>query len=140
MASDAVKARISAFTLNAMRIVFALDFMQHGAQKLFGVWGFSHPVALASEFGVAGILEFFGGALLALGLFTRPVAFILAGEMAVTFFQFHFPSGVLPIVNHGELPVLFCWAYLFFAANGGGSFSVDGWLAARRERRRLAQT
>jgi putative oxidoreductase len=139
MVSDAVKARLSALALNAMRIVFALDFMQHGAQKLFGVWGFSHPVALASEFGVAGILEFFGGALLALGLFTRPVAFVLAGEMAVAFFQFHFPHGLLPIVNRGELPVLFCWAYLFLAANGGGSFSVDGWLAARREERRLAQ-
>lgn len=139
MFSDAVKARLSEFTLNAMRIVFALDFMQHGAQKLFGVWGFPHPVALLSQFGLAGVLEFFGGAMLALGLFTRPVAFVLAGEMAVAFFQVHFPSGFLPIVNHGELAVLFCWAYLFFAANGGGSFSLDGWRAGRRERNRLAR-
>jgi putative oxidoreductase len=126
-----MKTRLSAFTLNAMRIVFALDFMQHGAQKLFGVWGFPHPVALFSQMGLAGILEFFGGAMLALGLFTRPVAFILAGEMAVAFFQAHLPRGFLPIVNHGELPVLFCWAYLFLAAHGGGAFSVDGWLARR---------
>ena len=133
MINDAMKTRLSALTLNAMRIVFALDFMQHGAQKLFGVLGWQGPsVHLFSQMGLAGVLEFFGGALLALGLFTRPVAFILAGEMAVAFFQAHFPRGFFPIVNRGELPVLFCWAYLFFAANGGGSFSLDGWRAARK--------
>lgn len=132
MLSDGFKARFSAFTLNAMRIVFALDYMQHGAQKLFGLWGFAHPVALFSQMGAAGVIEFFGGAMLALGLFTRPLAFILSGEMAVAFFQAHFPRAFLPIVNHGELPVLFCWAFLFFAANGGGSFSLDGLRARRR--------
>jgi putative oxidoreductase len=134
MSSDAGNRRFSELTLNAMRIVFALDFMQHGMQKLFGVLGYSHPVALYSQLGLAGVLETFGGAMLVLGLFTRPVAFILSGEMAVAFFQAHFPHAFFPIENHGELPVLFCWAWLFFAANGGGSFSMDGWMARRRRR------
>lgn len=66
------------------------------------------------------------------GLFTRPVAFLLAGEMAFAYFMAHFPRGWVPVMNGGELSVLFCWTFLFLAANGGGSFSLDGLLAARR--------
>ncbi len=118
--------------LNVLRIVTGLMFMQHGAQKLLGVFGFSHPVALFSLFGLAGVLEFYGGLLIVLGLFTRPVAFVLAGEMAVAYFRAHFPASWIPIVNHGELAVLYCYIYLYLAANGGGAFSIDGWLAKRR--------
>lgn len=74
---------------------------------------------------VAGILEFFGGLLLLLGLFTRPVAFILAGEMAVAYFMVHAPQGFWPVNNRGELPVLYCFVFLYFAAAGGGPWSLD---------------
>lgn len=123
------------FFLNAMRIVFALMFMQHGAQKLFGAFGAQGVAEPRTLMWFAGILETFGGLLLLLGLFTRPVAFILAGEMAVAYFTAHLPQGWVPIMNGGELAVLYCWAYLFFAAAGGGAFSIDGWLAARKRAR-----
>ena len=132
MITDATEDRLSEFFLNAMRIVFGLMFMQHGAQKLFAMFGREEAVQLFSQMGLAGVLEFFGGALIVLGLLTRPVAFLLAGEMAWAYFQAHFPRGWLPIVNRGETVVLFCWAFLFLAANGGGSFSLDGLIAARK--------
>lgn len=120
------------FFLNAMRIVFALMFMQHGAQKLFGVLGSPAVAEPMTLLWVAGILETFGGFLILIGLATRPVAFVLAGEMAVAYFTAHLPQGWAPAVNGGELAVLYCWAFLFLAAAGGGAFSVDGWLAARK--------
>jgi putative oxidoreductase len=126
------QAALSEFFLNAMRIVFGLMFMQHGAQKLFAMFGRDEAVALVSQMGLAGVLEFFGGALIVLGLFTRPVAFVLAGQMAWAYFQAHLPQGWVPIMNRGELAVLYCWAFLFLAANGGGSFSVDGFMAGRK--------
>jgi putative oxidoreductase len=132
---ESLQSRLSEIALNLMRVVFGLMFMQHGAQKLFAVLGREQPVELISQFGAAGVLEFWGGLLLVLGLFTRPVAFLVAGEMAVAYFQFHFPRGWFPIVNRGEVVVLFCFAWLFLAANGGGSFSLDGLIAARRKRR-----
>lgn len=125
----------SEITLNLMRIVFALMFLQHGVQKLFGTLGRDHPVELMSRFGIAGVLETFGSLLILFGLFTRPVAFLLSGEMAVTYFWMHVPRGWFPILNRGELPVLFSFAWLFLAANGGGSFSLDGLLASRKRRR-----
>lgn len=134
MTNGHTRSLVSRIFLNVLRIVTGLMFMQHGAQKLFGVLGFAHPVALASLFGVAGVLELFGGALIVLGLFTRPVAFVLAGEMAVAYFWAHFPHGWFPIRNGGELAVLYCSIYLFLAANGGGAFSVDGWLARRKRK------
>jgi putative oxidoreductase len=78
-----------------------------------------------SEVGVGGILEFFGGILIVLGLFTSPVAFILAGEMAVAYWQFHAPNAVWPIQNQGQPAVLYCFIFLFFAAYGGGAWSLD---------------
>ncbi|MHC4925150.1 MAG: DoxX family protein [Planctomycetota bacterium] len=133
MISEGTDSRIADFFLNAMRIVFGLMFMQHGAQKLFAMFGREQAVELFSQMGLAGVLELFGGALIVLGLATRPVAFVLAGEMAWAYFQSHFPRGWVPIVNRGELTVLYCWAFLFFAANGGGAFSLDGLLAARKK-------
>ena len=132
MTSEGTRSGISHFFLNALRIVVALMFMQHGAQKLFAVFGPENAVELMSQRWWAGVLEFYGGGLILVGLWTRPVALLLAGEMAVAYFQVHVPGGWIPIVNRGELAVLFCWTFLFFAANGGGSFSLDGLLAARR--------
>jgi putative oxidoreductase len=107
--------------------------MLHGAQKLFG---FPAPMPgggppLMSLFGVSGILEFFGGLLVLLGLFTRPVAFILAGEMAVAYFMAHAPGGFWPHLNKGEPAVLFCFIFLYLAAAGGGPWSLDSLLRRR---------
>jgi len=99
----------------------------HGAQKLFGFLappGMPGP-ALLSQIGIGGLLEFFGGGLLLIGLFTRPVAFILSGMMAVAYFQMHAPGGFWPLQNKGELAVLYCFVFLFFSVAGGGEWSVD---------------
>ncbi len=121
-----------AITHNALRIVGGLLFWQHGAQKLFG-WLGGREAELFSIRGLAGILEFFGGILMLLGAFTKPVAFILSGEMAVAYFWRHFPRGFWPIENGGEPAALFCFIFLFFFAAGPGRFSVDGWRARHRE-------
>ena len=113
--------------LSVLRIVAALLFMAHGTQKLFA-WPVDEPRSVApllSMMGLAGVLEVFGGALLLLGLFTRPVAFLLAGEMAVAYFMAHAPRGFWPILNGGELPILYCFLFLFLAAYGGGPWSLD---------------
>jgi putative oxidoreductase len=112
-----------------LRIVAGLMFAQHGMQKLFGWYGgFGAPGATAplmSQFGLAGVLELFGGLAILLGLGTRPAAFLLSGEMAVAYFQAHFPHGFWPIQNHGEPAVLFSFIFLFLAAYGGGAWSLD---------------
>lgn len=112
--------------LSLLRIVAAFLFMQHGAMKLFGFpAAFMHDVQLLSLIGLAGVLELFGGLLLLIGLFTRPVAFILSGEMAFAYFMAHAPNGFWPILNHGELAALYSFVFLYFAFAGGGSLSVD---------------
>ena len=131
---DTPQSRLPDIALNLMRIVFGLMFMQHGAQKLFAMFGREEAVELFTQMGLAGVLEFWGGLLIVLGLFTRPMAFLLAGEMAVAYFQSHFPRGWFPIVNRGELTVLYSFAFLYFAARGGGSFSLDALLASRRKK------
>ena len=112
-----------------LRIVAAILFIQVGTVKLFGypmvMPSGMPPIQLISEIGLAGILETFGGALLLLGLFTRPVAFILAGEMAVAYFQGHAPHGFWPVVNGGTDAILFCFLWLYFSAAGPGPWSVD---------------
>jgi putative oxidoreductase len=115
-----------------LRIVTALMFMSAGTTKLFG-----YPQAfkgghltLASQVGIAAILETFGGALVLIGLFTRPVAFLLSGEMAVAYFQVHAPRGFWPVVNGGLSAVLYCFIWLYFSAAGPGPWRVD----ARRKR------
>jgi putative oxidoreductase len=118
----------------ALRIGAGLLFMQHGVQKLFGFFGGVGPngeaVQLMSQFGLAGVLETFGGLLIVLGLFTRPVAVLVALEMLVAYFQVHYPQGGMPIENRGELPLLFMLVWLFLAGNGAGPASLD----ARRRR------
>ena len=117
---------------NLLRVMAGLLFMQHGAQKLFGWLDGRQVSEIASVSGVAGILEFFGGALIVLGLFTRPVAFVLSGEMAVAYFWRHLPGGFWPILNRGELAALFCFIFLFFAAHGPGTWSLDALLRRRK--------
>ncbi len=113
--------------LSILRIVVSLLFLEHGSQKLFGIPGtqpFQAPPAF-SLIWVAGFLEFFGGSLLLLGIFTRCVAFTLSGEMAVAYFMAHVPQGFSPLVNHGELAVLYCFVFLFLVFAGGGAWSLD---------------
>jgi putative oxidoreductase len=129
------RARLQDVTHSLLRFVAGLLFWFHGAQKLFGWFSDRPRVPLASLLGVAGNLEFFGGLLIAFGLLTHPVAFILAGEMAVAYFMAHQPGGTWPIQNRGELAVLYCFIMLFLAANGPGSYSLD---ALMRRRRRTA--
>jgi putative oxidoreductase len=123
-----------------LRVITGALFMQHGVQKLFGLllspdrpWTGAPPVF--SQFWFAGVLEVFGGALIVLGLFTRPVAFLLSGEMAVAYFQAHAPRNFWPILNGGEPVVLFCFVFLYLFTAGAGPYSVD---AALRGRRRTA--
>jgi len=107
-----------------LRIVAGLLFAQHGAQKLFGVLG-GKPVELMSQMGLAGVIEFAGGLMIALGLFASPVAFLASGQMAVAYFQAHAPRGFWPIVNGGDAAALFCFVFLYFAAAGSGKWSID---------------
>jgi putative oxidoreductase len=107
-----------------LRVVAGLAFAQHGAQKLFGLLG-GTAQPLMSQMGMAGIIEFVGGIMIAIGLFASPVAFLASGEMAWAFFQQHFPRGFWPIQNGGELAVLYCFIWLFVAATGSGKWSVD---------------
>lgn len=119
--------------LSVLRIITGFLFIAHGAQKLFGFLappGAPSP-PLLSMGGVAGILEFFGGLLFLVGLFTRPVAFILSGLMAVAYFMAHAPGGFWPLQNKGELAVLYCFVFLFFSAAGGGEWSLDRLLRRR---------
>lgn len=112
-----------------LRIMAGLLFMLHGGQKHFGWFGGMDgqggTAELMSLMGLAGALEIVGGALIIIGLFTRPVAFIVAGEMAVAYFMAHLPRAFWPIQNQGEPAVLFCFIFLFLAFNGAGPWSVD---------------
>ena len=108
-----------------LRIVAGLLFVQHGLQKLFGWLGAKGAVELMSQMGAAGIIEVVGGTLISIGLFTSPVAFLASGEMAFAYFQAHAPRGMWPIMNGGELAVLYCFLFLYFAAVGSGRWSVD---------------
>jgi putative oxidoreductase len=113
--------------LSVFRIVVALLFIAHGLVKLFGFPVGAQPgqVPLASIYGLAAILEAVGGAAILLGLFTRPVAFVLSGQMAVAYFMAHAPQGFFPVLNGGELAILYCFAFLYFAAAGPGPWSLD---------------
>ncbi len=113
-----------------MRVMVAFTFSLHGWQKFFGMFGGiggGRP-DLTSMLGLAGVLETFGGALIALGLFTRPVAFILSGEMCVGYFRTHAPQGFWPLQNGGELAVFYAFFFLWLVAAGPGPYSLDGML------------
>jgi putative oxidoreductase len=121
--------------LSILRIVAAFLFIAHGTQKLFAfpVLEPKPTVELFSLFGLAGVIELVGGLLLLVGLLTRPVAFLLSGEMAVAYFMAHFPRSFWPILNNGEHTVLFCFLFLYLAAAGGGEWALD----RARDRRTL---
>ena len=110
-----------------LRILVAWLFLQHGTAKLLHVPHVPSfdSVQLMSLVGVAGVLELLGGFLLLMGVLTRPVAFILSGEMAVAYFMAHGPRNLLPILNGGELAVIYCFVFLYFAVAGGGPWSID---------------
>ena len=113
--------------LSVLRVVAALLFLQHGLAKLFA---FPHVAMfdnlhLVSLTGLAGVIELVGGALLLVGLYTRIAAFVMSGEMAFAYFMSHAPRGFFPILNNGELAVLYCFLFLYFAVAGGGAWSLD---------------
>ena len=119
--------------LSLVRIISAFLFMAHGTQKMFGFPAEQrYPFELFSLSGAAGVLEVIGGFLLLIGLFTRPVAFILSGQMAVAYFLVHAPQGFWPLNNGGELATMFSFVFLYFVFAGGGSWSVDAVCKAKR--------
>jgi putative oxidoreductase len=120
-----------------LRVVAGLLFFQHGSVKLLGWFGgfggqAGATAPLMTQIGIGGVIEFFGGLAVLLGFGTRTAAFILSGQMAVAYWQFHAPNGAWPILNQGEPAVLFCFIFLFIAAMGGGDWSVDALLQRRR--------
>ncbi len=118
--------------LSVLRIVTAAIFMVHGSQKLFGFPPREGgPVQLASLMGLAGTLELVGGFLLLIGFLTRPVAFVLSGEMAFAYWLSHAPRNLFPALNGGDAAILYCFVFLYMAAAGGGEWSLD----RARERR-----
>jgi putative oxidoreductase len=119
--------------LSVLRIMTGLLFLEHGTQKFFAFPG--PGPALTSLVVVQGLLELVGGILILIGLFTRPVAFILAGDMAVAYFMAHAPRGFFPTLNGGQLAILFCFVFLYLFVAGGGAWGVD---AQRLSRRTLA--
>ena len=121
--------------LGAIRIVAGLIFITAGTTKLFGFPPSPAPmppIELMSQIGIGAIMEVVGGILIVLGLFTRPTAFLLAGEMAVAYFQFHAPGSFWPTVNMGTGAILFCFLFLYLMVGGPGAFSIDRILAKRR--------
>jgi putative oxidoreductase len=117
-------------TLFLLRVVTGFLFAQHGAQKILAWFGGMPPAGGSAPVGtqawVGGWLELVGGLLIILGLFTRVVAFVLSGMMAVAYFQVHAPQGFWPILNGGELAALYCFLFLYLSSRGGGRWSVDG--------------
>jgi putative oxidoreductase len=132
MGTTGLVARWSAWApqmQSVLRIVAAFIFILSGTMKLFAFPAGMPPdgstATLMSQVGIGGVLETVGGALLLVGLFTRPVAFVLSGEMAVAYFQFHFPNGIWPILNGGVAAALYCFVWLYFSAAGAGPWSLD---------------
>ena len=129
--------RFARFAYAALRIAAGLTYFSHGAQKFLGWFGGFGPdggtAELMSRFGAAGIIETVCGLALVLGLFTRPLALLAAGEMAVAYFWIHSAEGeFLWWQNHGEIVLVYSFLWLLYAANGAGPFSMDGWLARRK--------
>jgi putative oxidoreductase len=127
---DSFYVRWTPHLLSTLRVAVALLFIEHGSEKLFGFpaiqEGASGP--LSPLMWAAGVLEFFGGLLVLFGLFTRPVAFVLSGLMAVAYFMAHAPQGFFPLQNQGELAALYSFVFLFLAVAGGGAWSLDNLL------------
>ncbi|WP_159711009.1 DoxX family protein [Geminicoccus flavidas] len=118
--------------LSILRIVAALIFFEHGTQKLLGFPAHESPPAFLSLSWIAGLLELVGGAFLILGLFTRPVAFILSGEMAFAYWIAHAPRSFFPVLNGGDAAILYCFVFLYLAFAGPGPWSIDAMRARNR--------
>ena len=121
-------ARFQPQLLGLLRAVSGLIFLGHGLVKLFGFPPGAQPgpQPLASLFGVGAVIELVCGTLILLGLFTRPAAFLAAGQMAVAYWMFHAPQSPFPVVNNGDAAILYCFVFLYLVAAGPGAFSVDG--------------
>lgn len=111
--------------LSVLRVIAGFMLLWHGSQKLFDVPSTGKAGALSGLMATAGVLEFFGGILLIIGLFTRPVAFLLSGLMAAAYFMGHASAHFLPLVNRGELAALYCFVFFYMFFAGGGPWSVD---------------
>jgi putative oxidoreductase len=122
--------------LSVLRIVAGVMFMSAGTVKVFGFpgtpFGPMDPVPLMSQMGIGGIIEIVGGLLITIGLFTRPAAFICSGQMAVAYFQFHFPKSIYPTENDGTGAALYCFVFLYLVFAGAGSWSIDAAIRRRR--------
>ena len=133
--------RYTPYAIAALRIATARIFMLHGTQKLFG---FPAPPQsglppLLSLYGIGGVLELVGGFLVLIGAFTRPVAFILAGEMAVAYWMFHAPRNLYPVLNGGDASILYCFVFLLLVFTGPGALSIDGLRGGRTHRPALGR-
>jgi putative oxidoreductase len=123
---DSVLTTWSPRVLSIFRIILGLLFLEHGTSKYLSLpVSQTTGVSLLSLSGINGVIELVGGVLIVLGLFTRPVAFILSGDMAVAYFIAHAPRGFFPLLNGGELAIIYCFAFLYLAAAGGGEWSID---------------
>ncbi|MDB5872213.1 MAG: DoxX family protein [Ramlibacter sp.] len=130
---NSITTRWTPQLLSILRIVTAFLFVEHGMQKWLDFPAPAQsPTHLMSMVGISGILELVGGLLLLMGLFTRPMAFVLSGFMAFAYFIAHAPQGFWPLLNHGELAVMYCFVFLYMSAAGGGPWSVDAWLRDRK--------
>jgi putative oxidoreductase len=120
--------------LGILRIVAGLLFLSHGLVKLFGFppGALPGPQPLMTMFGIGGLVELVAGGLIALGLLTRPAAFLASGEMAVGYWMYHAPNAFYPAVNGGDAAILYCFLFLYLAAVGPGALSLDGAMARRR--------
>ncbi len=141
---DRMLGSLSPFIYAVFRIVAGLMFAQHGAQKLFGWLGGMGPdggtAPFLSMMFFAGIIEFFGGLLVAVGFKTSWAAFIASGEMAVAYFMVHASGGLAPIQNRGELAVLYCFAFLYVASRGAGALSVDAVFGTAEKKKEASAT
>ena len=117
--------------LSIMRLIVGFTFMAHGSQKILGLLG-GNRVPYLSLMGIAGFIELVGGILIMVGLFTRPAAFVLSGHMAVAYFYTHAPRGFWPIVNRGELAVVYCFVFFYLVFSGAGPWSLDAVLRGKR--------
>jgi putative oxidoreductase len=129
-------SRYQPYLLSLLRIIVGFTFIPHGCQKLFGwlggMGGKGGTAELFSLPWIAGVLELFGGLLILLGLFTRPVAFVLAGQMAAAYFLAHATRGFWPILNAGELAVVYCFVFFYIFLRGSGSWSIDAMMGRRK--------
>ena len=124
--------KYSSCLYSTLRIIAGLMFALHGSQKLFAWPGGNAAMPLASLMGVAGLVELIGGLMIAFGFLTSYAAFIASGQMAVAYFKAHAPQGTLPLLNRGELAVLYCFLFLYIAAQGSGAWSLDAMIRRKK--------